>query len=124
LAQPRIYLGGIIGITKMTAKLSLKEFVWAGIARKMLPSQKSSEQQIAKKIRNELSVKESDQLPSLSASEKDEFSLQLGKMIQSEAFWNVLSKDIGPPRPGESENAFVDRAKAAMGALIRSRMNV
>jgi hypothetical protein len=124
LTQPQSYLGNITGITRMAAKLSLKEFVWSSVARRMLPSQQSSEREIADIIRKELSVQGSSQVPSLSENEKEEVSLRLGKMIRSEAFWDDLGKEIGPPRTSESENAFVERAKAAMANLIRIRMKV
>lgn len=43
---------------------------------------------------------------------------QATALVGSEPFLREASKEIGVPQPGESEDEFVDRAKATLRALL------
>jgi hypothetical protein len=55
-------------------------------------------------------------------AKKEEFSNNVSKLAHSEEFIQDLSNSIGKPRPDESEDAFVLRAKAAMTALLKEKL--
>jgi hypothetical protein len=59
--------------------------------------------------------------PNVSEDKKKEFIEDVCKTAQSETFIDKLSLELGKPKPGESENDFVRRAKAVMKETLRSR---
>lgn len=54
-------------------------------------------------------------------AKKEEFSNNVSRLAHSEEFIQDLSNNIGKPRPDESEDEFVLRAKAAMTALLKEK---
>ena len=69
-------------------------------------------------VLNEISIAKSAGLVSFTSSDSHKLSKKITEVAHSEEFINSLSNEIGVPKPKESEDEFVSRAKSAMKKLL------
>ena len=55
-------------------------------------------------------------------SKASEFATEVTRIVSSNDFMGLLSNEVGEPRPGETEDEFVERAKARMRSLLKMRL--
>ena len=60
-------------------------------------------------------------LMGVSKSKQEEFAEEVSQISVSESFVDEFSDELGTPRPGESEEAFVSRAKTVLREALRRK---
>lgn len=62
-------------------------------------------------------------ISSLSTDAKTKFADSAAQVTASDEFITELSSNVGQPKTGETEDEFVERAKATMTALLREKLD-
>jgi hypothetical protein len=105
--------------------MSLEEFLYANDLRQTvgvaLPSPNMTQ------VRAELTGAADGALVSapesgISHKRREKFAAELSSLATSRAFIAELSDSVGQPAPGESEDAFVARAKSVMREQLRRKL--
>ena len=95
-----------------------KEFFDNLGVKNQLALDKPSTGLIADKVSTQLTVAQ----PSISSSDRDSFSTEVAQLAKSDAVMTELSESIGLPRPNESEDDFVKRAKSSLKDILMKKL--
>jgi hypothetical protein len=58
----------------------------------------------------------------ISETDNEKFSSEVANLAHSDEVLEKLSNNIGKPKSGESENEFVNRAKASLANILRQKL--
>jgi len=67
-------------------------------------------------------VFEAAALRNIGKPEQNDLAAHLADVVSSDAFISELSSTLGDPKPGESENEFVARARMAFRGIMHQRL--
>lgn len=56
-------------------------------------------------------------------SNAEEFSGEVAALVRSDAVLGELGSEVGNPRPNETEDEFVERAKSALAGILRKKLS-
>lgn len=91
---------------------TLKDFIKSNENSNFLPSIKEQQLAISAKLTGSLSIAQSN-----------EFSTELVKLVNEDAFITELSDNIGKPKDNESEDEFVNRSRRILSDLLDKRLS-